>query len=132
MPRTPRSKELDPTTRARICELHSIGWGYKRIHSKYSFVSLSTIRNTIKSESSRSNQRSLSRSGAPKKLSPHQEAELIKVEEDEHIKMRELQNAVNSVSKSTVKRLFRNIHKHKWIQCKLPELQPIHAEKRLQ
>ena len=67
--------EIDPTTRAMICELHSIGWGYKRIHQKYSFVSISNIRNTIKSESSRSNQRSLSRPGAPKKLSPHQEAE---------------------------------------------------------
>ena len=47
--------------------------------------------------------------------------------------MHELPNAVNtSVSKSTVQRLFRNIHKHKWMQRKLPELQPIHAGKRLE
>lgn len=59
---------------------------------KYSFVSISTIRNTIKLESSHSNQHSLPRSGTPKRLSPHQEAELLKkAEEDEHIKMHELQ-----------------------------------------
>ena len=47
--------------------------------------------------------------------------------------MRELQSAVNnSVSKSTVQRLFQNLHKRKWMQRKWPELQAIHAEKRLQ
>ena len=134
MPRTPGAKELGPTLRARICELHSIGWGYKRIHQKHPSISISTIRNTIKLESSRSNQHTLSRSGGPKKLSPLQENELLKkAEEDEHIKMRELQDAVNnSVSKSTVRRVFQNQHKRKWIQRKWPEIQPIYAEKRLQ
>ena len=95
---------------------------------------MSTIRNTIKLESSRSNQCSLPRSGGPKKLSPSEENELLKkAEEDKHIKMRELQNAVNnSVSKSTVRRLFQTMHKRKWMQHKQPEIQPIHAEKRLQ
>ena len=133
MPRTPGAKELDPTTRARICELHSIGWGYRRIYKRYPYVSMSTIRNTIKLESSQSNQCSLPRSGGPKKLSPSEENELLKkAEEDKHIKMRELQNAVNnSVSKSTVRRLFQTMHKCKWMQRKRPEIQPIHAEKRL-
>lgn len=27
-----RSKEIAPALRERICELHDIGWGYKRIH----------------------------------------------------------------------------------------------------
>ena len=64
---------------------------------------MSTVHNTIKLESSRSNQCSLPRSGCPKKLSPSEENELFKAEEDKHIKVRELQNAVNnSVSKSTV------------------------------
>ena len=133
MPHTPGAKELDPTTRARICELHSIGWGYKRIYKRYPYVSMSTIRNTIKLESSRSNQCSLPQSGGPKKLSPSEENELLKAEEDKHTKMRELQNAVNnSVSKSTVQQLFQTMHKCKWMQHKQPEIQPIHAEKRLQ
>lgn len=95
MPRTPGAKELDPTVRARFCELHDIGWGDKRIYKRYPSISIFTIRNTIKLESSRSDQRSLSRSGGPKKLSS--------LQENEHIKMRELQDAVdNSVSKSTI------------------------------
>ncbi|OJJ86985.1 uncharacterized protein ASPGLDRAFT_43459 [Aspergillus glaucus CBS 516.65] len=104
MPRTPGAKELDPTVRARICELHDIGWGDKRIYKRYPSISISTIRNTIKLESSRSDQRSLTRSGGPKKLSSLQENGLLKkTEENEHIKMHEPQDAVdNSVSKSTI------------------------------
>ena len=104
MPRPRGAREYDPTVHARICELHSIGWGYKRIHKKHPHISLSTIRYTIKRESERSNQQSLHRSGQPKKLSSEQEEELKKkVEEDKHIKLRELQDAVdNSVSKHTV------------------------------
>lgn len=60
----------------------------------------------------------LPRSGQPKKLSPEQEEVLKKkVEEDKHIRLRELQDAVdNSISKRTVQRLFRNIHLRKWRQ----------------
>ena len=35
MARTPGAKEHDPTVWARICELHSFGWGYKRIHKQH-------------------------------------------------------------------------------------------------
>ena len=134
MPRTPGVKELGPTLRARICEVHSIGWGYKQIHQKHPSISISTIRNTIKLESSRVNQHSYLRSGQPKKLTSRQEDELKKkVEGNEHIKMRELQESVNnSVSKRILQRLFRNMHKRKWMQRQRPEIQPIHAEKQLQ
>ena len=95
MPRTPGSKELTPTTRARICELHSIGWSYKKIHDRYPNVSYSTIRYTVKKEASRKDQLSNYRSRQPKKLSPEQQAELIrKTEEENHIKMRELHEAI--------------------------------------
>lgn len=30
-----RSKELTPTLRAPLCELHAIKWGYRRIHNRY-------------------------------------------------------------------------------------------------
>lgn len=134
MPRTSGAKELTLTTRARICELYSIGWGYKKIHNRYPDISYSTIRNTIKKEISRNDQRSCYRSGQPKKLSPQQEADLLrKIEEDNHIKMRELHESVQTcASVTTVRRLFRDIHKKKWRQRERPELQPIHAEKRLE
>ena len=134
MPKTRGAKELDPTLRARICELHSIGWGYKRIHKKHPDISLYCIRYTIQQEDKRNNQRSCPRSGQPKKLSIEQEAFLKqKVEEDAHIKMRELQATVNySVSKTTIRRLFRNIHRKKWLQLDRPALKPHHTEQRLQ
>jgi hypothetical protein len=86
-----KSKELDPTMRARICELHSIKWGYKRIHSKYPNISISTIRYTIKMESKRLNQISLPRSGGPHKLSQEQCDHLYDLaNQNPHIKIREL------------------------------------------
>ncbi|OQE81743.1 hypothetical protein PENNAL_c0039G09391 [Penicillium nalgiovense] len=48
-----RSKELTPAIRERICELHAIGWGYKRIHTRYPDIALSTIRYTVKKEKER-------------------------------------------------------------------------------
>jgi hypothetical protein len=33
-----RSRELTPTHRARICELHGIEWGYRRMHTRYSVI----------------------------------------------------------------------------------------------
>lgn len=133
MPRTPGAREIPPTVRARICELHSIGWSYKKIHERFPFISYSSVRYTVKKEASRRDQRSQYRSGQPKKLSPEQERELIqKTQQDEHIKMRELHEAVQEcASRTTVRSLFRNIHKRKWRQRERPEIQPIHAEKRL-
>ncbi|KAJ5493973.1 hypothetical protein N7463_010060 [Penicillium fimorum] len=63
-----RSKDLTPAIRERICELHSIGWGYKRIHTRYPAIPLSTIRYTVKKESERREGVSKPRSGRPKKL----------------------------------------------------------------
>jgi hypothetical protein len=54
-----RSKELTPTIHARICELLDIGWGYKRIHTRYPQIHLSTIQYTIKKENQRNDQQSL-------------------------------------------------------------------------
>lgn len=134
MPRTPGAREIPPITRARICELHSIGWTYKQIHDRYPDFHYTTNRNTIKKEALRHNQQSIHRPGRQKKLSPQQEADLKRrTEENTHIKMHELlEDVQNSASKRTVRRLFQNMHKKKWIQRDRPELQPYHAEKRLE
>jgi hypothetical protein len=108
--------------RARICELHDIGWGYKRIHTRYSQIPLSTIQYTIKKENQRNDQQSLPRSGRPKALTSEQQNHL-----------RELQIAVDtSPSKSTVRRLSRSLHMRKWKQRNRPEITEGNATKRLQ
>ncbi|OQE64569.1 hypothetical protein PENNAL_c0221G04517, partial [Penicillium nalgiovense] len=63
-----RDKELVPAIRERICELHAIGWGYRRIHKRYPDISLTTIRYTVNKESERRDGVSKPRSGRPKKL----------------------------------------------------------------
>lgn len=64
----PRS-ELTPALRERICELsQAAGWGYKRIHKRYPWVSLSGIRYTIKKDRERLYGVTKPRSGRPKKL----------------------------------------------------------------
>ncbi|KAK6836327.1 hypothetical protein PG987_006822 [Apiospora arundinis] len=52
--------------RDRICELHSIGWGYKAIHRKHPQIPVSTIRYTIKMEPLRKENASLPRPGRPR------------------------------------------------------------------
>ncbi|KAL7926521.1 hypothetical protein ACQKWADRAFT_280567 [Trichoderma austrokoningii] len=74
MPR--RGKELTPTLRSRICKLHSVGYGYKRIHRLHPDIPISTIRYTIKKEAARHDNRSLSRPGQPKKLSEEQRRQI--------------------------------------------------------
>lgn len=72
----PRS-ELTPALRERICELYAIGWGYKRIHKRYPWISLSGIRYTIKRESERKSGVSKPRSGRPRKLDEADKQRLI-------------------------------------------------------
>ncbi|KAL3706446.1 hypothetical protein TMatcc_007457 [Talaromyces marneffei ATCC 18224] len=97
-------RELDPCMRARICELHtSARWGYKRIHKVHPEIPISTIRNTIKKEQERVNQRSLPRSGQPSKLSSEQKENLIQLtKENPHIKYYELQESVDMRCSKTV------------------------------
>lgn len=68
MPRGRRGPELSPQLRSRICELHSIGWGARRIHKKHPEVALSTISYTIRKERERINNESKARSGRPRQL----------------------------------------------------------------
>ena len=104
------SKELTPAIRERICELYTIGWGYKRIHTRYPYIPLSTLRYTIKKESERREGVSKSRSGRPKKLSeadkdrilnaihgdPKITAEDLLTEVDHKVKYRSIQRLLNA------------------------------------
>jgi transposase len=82
----PRS-ELTPALRERICELsQAAGWGYKRIHKRYPWVSLSGIRYTIKKDRERLNGVSKPRSGRPRKLDETDQKSLLDaIEEDPKI-----------------------------------------------
>lgn len=126
----PGSKDLTPTMRARLCELRDIGWSYRKIHQKYPEIPLSTIHYTIKQQNQRDNQKSSPRSGRPKAMSTEEQKRLLDLaEEDNHIKMRELSQAVqSSPSIRTVQRLFRALHMKKWKQCERPEITPENAE----
>lgn len=96
-------------------------------------ISISTIRYTIKKEQERINQQSKPRSGCPPKLSTEDKENLKDLAtQNPHIKLCELQNAINiRVSKDTIRRTFRTLHMRKWLQRKRPEILPENAEKRL-
>ncbi|CBF80063.1 uncharacterized protein ANIA_07765 [Aspergillus nidulans FGSC A4] len=110
-----RRKELTPDIRARLCELKAIGWKVTKIHKRYPDIPYSTIRSTIMRENARKNQQSCPRSGRPKKISPEEQQQLLGlVETDQHIKMRELSEAVQSgPSVRTVQRLLSTLQKKK-------------------
>lgn len=63
-----RGKELSPQQRSQICELHSLGYGYRRIFKLLAEVPLSTIKYTCQQEAKRKENQSRPRSGAPRKL----------------------------------------------------------------
>ncbi|EAA61553.1 hypothetical protein AN7765.2 [Aspergillus nidulans FGSC A4] len=124
-----RRKELTPDIRARLCELKAIGWKVTKIHKRYPDIPYSTIRSTIMRENARKNQQSCPRSGRPKKISPEEQQQLLGlVETDQHIKMRELSEAVQSgPSVRTVQRLLSTLQKKK--QSNVRAKQVLNAEK---
>lgn len=72
-----RSLELTPAIRERICELYAIGCGYKRIQKRYPWISVSTVRCTVKKVPERRQGVSKPRSGQPKKLSEAQRDHIL-------------------------------------------------------
>lgn len=120
--------------RSRICELSSLGYSLRRIHAIHREIPLSTIRYTVKKEHTRLKNQSLPRSGTPHKLSDEQRDHLydLTANQNPRIKYRELAKEVdNCASRSTLYRLFREMHKKKWLQKVRPEIQPHHAAQRL-
>ena len=99
----PTRSELSPQMRARICELHSIRWGAKAIHSKYPEISLSTIKSVIRRQTS--DFKSRPRSGRPRVLSEQERDHVydIVTHVNPHIKMRDLLREVdNKVKKRSL------------------------------
>ncbi|BDD61133.1 hypothetical protein MAP00_009285 [Monascus purpureus] len=90
----------------------------RRIHQKYPQIPVSTIRYTIISQDDRKDHISKPRSDRPPVPSPEQKTHLHQLAiEDPHIKMCELQAAVDSTpSKSTVPHLSQpcNLYMKKW------------------
>jgi hypothetical protein len=119
--------------RSRICELHSIGWGAKRIHYLHREIPLSTIKTTIRKEAIRKDNVTLPRSGAPRKISEEERDHIYDLTtQDPHIKMRELFDEVSTpLTKKTMQRLLREMHKKKWLQKVRPLLEEEHANQRL-
>jgi hypothetical protein len=85
-----RRKELLPQMRSRICKLHSIGWGAKRIYYLHREILLGTIKTTIRREVIRKENVTLPQSGAPQKISKEEQDHIYDLTtQDAHIKMRE-------------------------------------------
>lgn len=78
-PQGRRGKELTPEMRARICELRSIGWSYRKIQARHCTIPLSTIVSTCKREHDRVGQKSKPRSGAPRKIAKDERDRMVEI-----------------------------------------------------
>lgn len=106
-----RGKELSPQTRSRICELNSIGWGYKRIYKKHPEIPISTIKSTIYNERKRLDNHSLPRSGRPNVLTEEQRDHLYDlITNNPDMKMRDLLESVDeAVKERSIRRLLNEM-----------------------
>lgn len=82
---------------------------------KFIQIPLSTIRYNIQKEASRNDNRSLPRSGGPRKISEEELDHIYDlVVNDPHIKIRELRDEVSiPLTKRTIRRLLREMNKKK-------------------
>ncbi|OGE49971.1 hypothetical protein PENARI_c019G06796 [Penicillium arizonense] len=128
-----RSKELTPAIRERICELHAIGWGYKRIHGRYPYIPLSTIRYTVTKEKERRDGVSKPRSGRPKKLTEADKDRLLTaIHGDPKTTAQDLLTEVDhKVKYRSIQRLLNAENMRKWRCSWRPYLKEEHALKRL-
>lgn len=130
----PRGKELSPQLRSRVCELHSLGYGYKRIHKIHPEIPVSTIQTTIRREAVRRDNQSRPRSGAPKKLSEEQRDRIydIVTHEKPHISTEDLLKEVNhAIKERALRYLLREMGRRRWLRKKRLMLTPQHAAARL-
>lgn len=129
-----QSKELTPTLRARICELHDIGWGYRRIQKRYPWIPLSTVRYTIIKEPERCDSVSKPRKGRPKKLTEADKHWILEViNENPHITQEDLLTEVSHrVKYCSIRHLLNAENMCKWCCSWRPYLDEKYAIKRLQ
>ena len=127
--------ELTPALRERICELHSaVQWGYKRIHKRYPWISLSTIRYTIKKEQETRAGVSKPRSGRPNKLNEADKVRLLDAIQQNPRTTREdlLTEVSHRVKIDSIRRLLNAENLRKWRCSWRPYLTEEHAQKRRQ
>jgi transposase len=128
-------RELSVTDRARILELHSIGWGYKRIYKKHPEWSLSTIRYTVKKADARGPDcKSLKRSGHPQHLTVEERDHVYDVitHQNPNITTPDLLAQVDDkVKKRSMQYLCRDLGRRKWIRRKRVALTAERAAARL-
>ena len=131
MPKRKGCKELTPQMRARLCELHSIGWGARRIHRKHPEIPISTISYTLKMERVRDDNRSLQRPGQKRKLTEeHRDHIYDRIHSDPHVMYETLISEIDeAVLKRSIQNLTREWGKRKWIPKRRPEIKPAHAAK---
>ncbi|OQE34068.1 hypothetical protein PENCOP_c019G06516 [Penicillium coprophilum] len=113
----PARSELTPALRERICELHSAAhWGYRRIHQRYPWISISTIRYTIKKEHERRAGVSKPRSGRPRKLDTTDKVRLLDaISENPRITHEDLLAEVSyKVKIDSIRRLLNTENLRKW------------------
>ena len=94
-PNPPKRSELTPQMRSRTCELRKVGLGPTRIHRLHPEISINTIKTTLRPEKDRDDNKTRSRSGAPRKLTDEQRDHLFALSQKPGIKMSELVKAVD-------------------------------------
>jgi transposase len=128
-----RLKELTPAIRERICELHAIRWGYKRIYTRYPYIPLAIIRYTIKKESERRDGMLKPRPGRLKKLTKADKDRILNaIHGDPKIIAEDLLTKVDhKVKYRSIQRLLNAENLRKWRCSWRPFLKEEHALKRL-
>ena len=107
-----RGAELTPQLRSRICELRSIGYSYSQIAKVHPEVKRSTIISTCRRESLRDDNKSLKRTGAPRKLSAEQRDHLYDLVFLQNTQMKPselLEEVDNVISERTLRHLLKDM-----------------------
>ena len=126
------TKELSKDIRGKIVDLHKAGMGYKKI-SKQLGEKLTTVGAIIRKWKKHKVTANLPRSGAPRKISPHGIAMMVrKVRDQPSNTQEELVNDLKSVGTTVTKRTIRNtLHRGGLKSCcarKVPLLKTAHVQ----
>jgi transposase len=137
IPTMPRGPELSVETRARILELHDIGWSQVKIAAQHSILRL-TVRYTIMKARERASkgqgQASLPRQGAPRVITEDERDMVMEAStQNPYITHEELQKEIAPHSSvRTIQRLCYEMDRRKWMCLHWPALIEEHAATRLQ
>ena len=114
----PPRRELSAQLRSQICELHSYGISYRRIHNIHREILLGTIKTTCLRERKRENNLSYSRSGRPRVISASQRDEIydIIIYKNPYINNAELAYDIlgDASKKHAIRALYKEMNRRKW------------------